>query len=326
MITPILLGIACVLACALFDGLETGIYTMNRVRLAVRAGRGDRAARRIRDELLHSNRLLATLIVATNFAHAGISAATTAILKHWSLTPVEDVLVNTLVVIPLALLLGDAIPKELFRVFGNSWVYGCSWVLVASRVVLQWTGIVPVVRLLGEGVSRMLGARRDSAESERRRVLETLREGHRSGVLRESHLEIADRVFGLSERPVSERAVAWRKVVPIPATASEEERQWILRTWGFSRFPVVESRGGRVEVVGVVSALDLLLSPTSSPRELAQPALRIEPGTSVLATARRMRQARCTLALVSTGESVQPMGIVTLKDVLEPIVGANPAW
>ncbi len=319
-------GVVAVIACGLFAGMETGSYTMNRVRLAVRAGRGGGSARRLREEFLHSNRLLATLLVAMNFAHAGLSAATTEILGYWSLSVAEEAFLNTVVVMPVALLIGDAIPKELFRVFGNSWMYSCSWIIVAVRVALQWTGLVPLVRLVGEGASRMLGARRDSGEPERRRVLETLREGHRSGVLGESHLEIADKVFGLSERPVGERAVSWRKAVPMPATASASERQWILRTWGFSRFPVVETHNGRVEVVGIVSALDLLLKPTVSVRDLAQPVLCIDPATSVLASARRMRQSRRTMAIVSASDSAQPLGIVTLKDVLEPVVGVNPGW
>ena len=42
----------------LFAGLETGVYTLNRVRLAVREARGERAAVRLRRELADPGRTL----------------------------------------------------------------------------------------------------------------------------------------------------------------------------------------------------------------------------------------------------------------------------
>ena len=42
--TPILLSIAGIVGSAIFSGLETGLYVVDRVRLAVRAGRGDASA------------------------------------------------------------------------------------------------------------------------------------------------------------------------------------------------------------------------------------------------------------------------------------------
>ncbi|MSR29673.1 MAG: DUF21 domain-containing protein [Phycisphaerales bacterium] len=326
MIWLIALAVLSVIACGLLAGMETGVYTINRVRLAVRAGQGSKSARRLRDEILHSNRLLATLLVGVNFAHAGMSAVVTAMLVPLELGPLKETIINTALVMPIALLMGDAIPKELFRVFGNSWMYGCSWILVVLRVALQWTGLVPLVRILGESTTRLLGGRHDQGEPERKRILETLREGHRSGVIGDTHLEMADRVFGLSDRPVGECAVPWRKVVPVPATASVAEREWILRHWGCARFPVVVASAGRVSVVGIVSALDLLLEPSKSPSELARVALVIPPSTSVLEAARRMRLARTPMAIVGDGAQDGPVGIVTLKDVLEPVVGTSPAW
>ncbi len=325
MTVAVLIVVGSLLCCGLLAGMETGIYTINRVRLAVRAGHGWRGARLLRSELLQSNRLLVTLLVGMNFAHAGVSAATTAVLEQWHMDPPTEALLNTVFVMPLVFLIGDAIPKELFRVFGNSWMYGCAWILASLRVLFTWTGIVPVVRALGEAVSRALGAKPDRTEPERKRLLQALREGQRVGVIGGGHLEMADRIFGLSERPVSECVVPLKRVVVIPAVATPADRESILRSSSFSRFPIVVWAQGRVEVTGVVSALDLLLDRTKSPGELAQPPLLIAPETSVLETARRMRHSRQTMAVVGS-PGAPPLGIVTLKDVLEPIVGTNTAW
>ncbi len=325
MTLAVIAAIASLLACGLLAGMETGVYTINRVRLAVRAGQGWRGARLLRAELLKSNRLLATLLVGMNFAHAGLSAATTSVLDQWQLDPATEVMLNTAVVMPLVFLVGDALPKELFRVFANSWMYGCAWILTALRIAFTWTGIVPVVRGLGEMASRLLGAKPDRQEPERKRVLQALREGHQVGVIGGGHIEIADRIFGLSERPVSECVLPLRKAVVVPAVATTADREAILRASSFSRYPVVTWSLGRVEITGIVSALDLLLEPTKSPAELAQPPLVIAPETSVLDAARKMRQSRRTMAVVGT-PGASPLGIITLKDVLEPVVGQTAVW
>ena len=56
------LSLLGVVFSALFSGLETGLYTLNRVRLLVRAGRRDPSAMRLHEELEHPNRLLTTLM------------------------------------------------------------------------------------------------------------------------------------------------------------------------------------------------------------------------------------------------------------------------
>ena len=65
----ILLSLFGVLLSALCAGLETGVYTINRVRLAVRAGTNHRRASRLKFELDHPERLLITLLVLNNLAN-----------------------------------------------------------------------------------------------------------------------------------------------------------------------------------------------------------------------------------------------------------------
>ncbi len=63
------LSLIGIVLSAVFSGLETGIYTINRVRLIVRASRNDRRAVRLQDEIEHPNRLLTTLLLGNNIAN-----------------------------------------------------------------------------------------------------------------------------------------------------------------------------------------------------------------------------------------------------------------
>ena len=53
---------------ALFSGLETGLYTLNRIRLDVRADQGDPSAIALRNHLRRPVRTLVVLLLGTNAA------------------------------------------------------------------------------------------------------------------------------------------------------------------------------------------------------------------------------------------------------------------
>ena len=76
-------------ASAIASGTETGIYVLNRVRLAVRAGHGNPRAVRLQKEIRKPERMLATLLMANNMANYAGSlgvAATSPICRGHNVT------------------------------------------------------------------------------------------------------------------------------------------------------------------------------------------------------------------------------------------------
>ena len=55
---------------ALFSGMETGLYTLNRVRLALRRKEGDHRALRVGALLDRPARMFAVILLGTNIANA----------------------------------------------------------------------------------------------------------------------------------------------------------------------------------------------------------------------------------------------------------------
>jgi putative hemolysin len=74
---------------AVFSGLEIGLYTLNRVKLAVAAERGDRRAVRLQRELAQPERLLAGLLVGNNMVNYLGTVAIAALLDRAGFGPVE---------------------------------------------------------------------------------------------------------------------------------------------------------------------------------------------------------------------------------------------
>ena len=141
----LLLLVASLCASAFFSGVETGAYSVNRLRLAIRAARGEPRARLLLDELRHPNRWLATLLVGNTAAGYILSSAIAHMLEGWGLSPVMGMIVDAIVLLPLLVVFCETLPKEAFRVHADSWTVAVAPVARLLRWMLTVCGAVPLL-------------------------------------------------------------------------------------------------------------------------------------------------------------------------------------
>ncbi|MHC5002579.1 MAG: CNNM domain-containing protein [Planctomycetota bacterium] len=308
---------------ALFSGLETGLYTINRVRLAVRDGHGDPAAMRVRAILGKPARMLATILIGNNIANYLSSFGIAALLDRAGFVPAEAIALNAALLIPTLFVFGEILPKDLFRSHTDHWTYACSWFLRGAELLLTWTGLVPVVQGFGAATARALGGNQSQNRSARQRMSRLIKEGAGAGVLSETQSSLADRAMVLRDRRVADEMVPWREVVTLSAKTEPKRVRALLRRRHYTRYPIVDREG---RAVGIVSLLDTLLDPTVDLRELAAPAIELEPDTPVREALRTLRDQRAAMAVVARPSDRRPLGVVTLKDLVEPLTGELASW
>jgi CBS domain containing-hemolysin-like protein len=76
--------------------------------------------------------------------------------------------------------------------------------------------------------------------------------------------------------------------------------------------------------VGFVSAVAVLAAGEGDLREVTRSPVVVTPDMSALEVLRRLRESGSALALVQADG--RPVGIVGLRDLLEPVVGRLPGW
>jgi len=302
---------------ALCSGIETGIYSINRVRLALGVGRGERRSLILRDEMDHPNRLLAALLIGNTIANDLVAIGTSRLFEGFGLGPIASVVVNTLVLVPVLFVLGEVVPKDLFRRVADRGIIAMAPLIRAGRLLLTWCGLVPLVQAVSSVVLTRLGAQPEEPLSSRQRLARLFEEGAGAGVLTEAQVTLAERVMGVTGRTVAERMVPWRRVQTIRVDGDGATAVSLMRGRGFSRYPVVDAQG---RVAGIVSTLDLLLHPAKPIAELVVPPCRVTPATSLLDALETMRRNRAKLAIVADASGAL-MGAVSLTDLVEPLVG-----
>jgi putative hemolysin len=309
-------AIAGVMIMGLFAGLEMGLYTLNRVRLQLRVGQADHRALILSRLLGRPERMLAVVLIGTNAANQLGAWSIARMLHAGGVGAFSSILIDTIILVPLLLVVAEILPKDLFRSHGDRWCYKLAPLLRGVEFVLTWIGLVPLCTVFGRFITRLTGGQTNADLSARQRMTHLLLEGRDAGVLSEGQSELLSRALSLGERLVGGEMVPWRSVRTLPMDADDRSRnEAVASPW--TRFPVIDHDGG---IAGIVSVVDLYCTPDIPIDELAVHPLRLHPDDAVSDALRQLRSHQSQIAIIETTTG-RPLGIVTLKDLVEPLTG-----
>jgi putative hemolysin len=316
--------VAGVLFAAFHSGSETGTYCVNRLRLRLRAEQGLASARALLDFTRRPRLAISTILIGTN---VGVYVATVLSAQKLNdlLAGVHAELYSGLIMPPILLICADFFPKSLFQHHADALMYRAIWPLRVSQrifyplaLLLRWLGGLPQM-LLGRGTAPPV--RQFSRDAFRY----YLSQGAAHGVLSSFQRTVADNVLRLKSLEVGRAMTPLSKVVMVPEDAPAGRVREVFAAHRYSRIPVY--RGAREQIVGVRRVMDLALGngrPTLGD-EQSREVLNVRRGASVADVLWTLRQARQQLAVVTDHEG-RAVGVVTVKDLLEEIVGELEGW
>lgn len=314
-----LLFVGSIVMSALISGTEMGCYSVNRVRLHVRASASppDRLARMILDEIARPVRLLITVLVCNNIVNYFGAMATAELFSRSGLGEAAVAVVSTCVLTPLLFVLGEAVPKELFRLAADRLSPRMAPLLRGLRVLLQITGVVALMSGVISLVERLAGVRAQEVTDPRQRMAQLLKEGQGQGVLSEAQVSLLDRAMLLREITVGDEMVPWASVRAIPADVTRERAMRLIGPASHARIAAVD-RAGRV--VGVLRQIDLHLRPQAIPADLFVEPARLTREMRIRAALTAVTASAAKIGVVQDAAG-RPIGLVTPKDLIEPLTG-----
>ena len=307
----------CVVVSFVFSGIEAGILSVNRVRLAHHVKKGDRAAITLQRLLQHPDRLLITVLVVTNLANIGaLVFVTKRFVESWH---GMGYVIALAVLLPTYLLGLELLPKSIFRRFPYRAL------AIFSQPLRLADSVLAPMHFLGRVVQRVLFGRRPP---ERQRLFigrEDFRyyaeQGEKTGAISSAEREMINNV-------VDFRSVVARDVMhPLESTwslpSSISVREFLEKSKGAThdRWLVTDDTG---TITGIVSAFEVLLERRRDVsigvyQRRVVVATPHEPAYSIL---RKLRAARSLMAVVRDGGSEQPLGQISWEDLIRTLVAA----
>jgi putative hemolysin len=307
---------SCWVVSFFFNGIESGLLSIDPVRLRQNVKQRVPAAVRLNRLLEHPGRLLATVLLVTNAADIlALLLLTRQFVRAFGYPGFVYALI---VALPVYLFVLGVLPKSLFRRFPFRALARLAGVLEFVSLLL-W----PALRL-GRHLGRILLPRRVekgrlfAAREELKQItIQREREGSLSATERAMIHNVVD--FGSVKG--HQVMVPLPKVIAVQPETSVEEAVELSASSGLDRLPVISSQG---EPRGLINILDLLVE-RNGDNSVSRYMRRIvmanedEPAYRIV---QRLRAARLGLAAVLDRER-NLRGIVTIEDLVRRLVSST---
>ncbi|NIA22175.1 MAG: DUF21 domain-containing protein [Anaerolineaceae bacterium] len=326
------LGIAlAVLTAGFFSGNETGAYRLNRVRLHLADRKGRPEARLLARMLSDMRGQICVMLIGTNLA---VYVATLLATRLWQSAaapeagPLYGETMATLTLTPLLFIFADLVPKNIFNAQADRLVYRSARLLWLANVVFRALGLVAVLK----GVSALWtalarGRRASDPFPARARLRSILRDSAAEGVVTPYQNELVEKIMNLRSVSVRQAMIPAARVVTLPQGTSNAEFRQLVASCPYSRLPVLQTGGS--QVMGVVRVNDILQQVAADEQldleRFVRPALELSPSMTIAQAIFAMQKSRAAMAIVRNPRG-QYVGIITLKDLVEEIVGELEAW
>lgn len=322
-----------ILANGFFAASEIAIVSARRSRLQQQANAGKKGASQALDLSENPDRFLSTVQVGisliSTLAAAFGGASISGPLARWFATipllaPYADTLALGSVVVLItyfSLILGELAPKRIALQRAEGIATFVAPIMVALSTIAR--PIVAVLTFSSNIVLRLLGQKiRGTQEVTEEDIVYLTHEATTSGAVEAREEEFIERVFRFTDRSVNSIMTPRTEIVAIEVgTPLNSVIETFLQS-GYSRLPLYED--SLDNVVGVLYAKDLLQahSPDTEVdlRKLARSPLFISEYQHVDDLLTTFRRKGIHLAVV-IDEYSQVIGLVTLEDMLEELVG-----
>jgi Mg2+/Co2+ transporter CorB len=323
-----LVVVGLVVASAFFSGSESAITGASRPRLHALERAGNRRAALVNRIKGAKDQFIAAILIGNNIVNILASALATYLFIAW-FGDEAGVVYATVVMTVLVVIFGEVLPKTLALNHADRAALALAPFVRAIMFVLH--PAATALRLLTAAFMRTLGIRsrageaNEAAAEELRGAIELHGATHRDATVRKER-QMLRSVLDLADVSVSDIMVHRRLVVAIDADQKPEAILEQALSSPHTRIPLW--RGTPDNVIGVLHAKALLSALRAnggdpSTIDITQIATRpwfIPDSTTLLDQLEAFRRRREHFALV-VDEYGGLMGVVTLEDILEEIVG-----
>ncbi|HLQ78696.1 MAG TPA: hemolysin family protein [Terriglobia bacterium] len=305
---------------AFFSLAETAIFSSNRFKIRHLAKEGNRRASELAGWLDAPENLLATILLANNFASIGAATVSAALVSRLVFDPrkLEISLGAEAVLLTLFILLFCELgPKALAARYPERISLQIVIpIAICMRILYPATRMgIKVAGLFYKHVNETKRPQADVASHAELRAL--INTGDR-----EDQVKMLERVLEFSERQVKDVMVPRTEVTAIDISTPMNEVVQLVESTRYTRFPVY--KGVLDNVIGILHGKDLMphLHQPQSFRmsQLLRKPVFI-PDTAKLNNSIQMLQNAQTHLGVVVDEHGGVEGIVTIEDLIEQIVG-----
>lgn len=317
---PLSIAIAIlVILSAFFSGTETAYSCANKIKLKSMAALGKKHGKAVvafADQKY--DKLVTAILVGNNIVNITASALATILFTGLIADANLATTVSTVVLTVVVLLFGEITPKYLASVYPEKFCFFFYPVMQLFYWIL--TPIGRVFDLYKRGLAKVFKLKKDESvtDEELRSLVD---EAEEDGTLKEDESELVRSALEFDDLKVEDILVPRVDVYAVSEKASMDEIKSVFERTGYSRLPVYKDTID--SVIGLIHERDFYsgyIKGETDISHLVQDIVFTSEYTRISALLKQLQKRKIHMAAVSD-EYGGLVGIVTLEDILEELVG-----
>ena len=324
--------IGLILLNGLFSMAEIALVSARKARLEAQAQKGDLRAKEALALANHPDTFLSTVqigitligILTGIFSGDTVTTDVAAFFKNipW-LSAYSNGLATAVVVIVLtyfSMVLGELLPKRI----GLSNPEKIAKLAAGPMRILS-LATHPFIWLLSKStylLTRLLGVKPNDSQVTEEEIKAIISEGTEQGTIEEAEQEIIERVFHLGDRNITSLMTHRSDIAWFDVNDNEQSIKEKIIKEPHSIYPICD--GDIDDIKGVVSIKDLYItSDLTLFKHIMKPAMFVPENNTAYRVLEKFKETQLHSCFI-VDEYGSVLGMITLKDILEAIVGDLP--
>ena len=332
-IVLILVAVFIVILSGLFAGAETGIYQLSRLRLRLGVEKRRLSFVILGKAMRDSTGLLFSMLVGNNLTHYIVTSIVTLLLLSNIEVEHTAELFATLITAPILFIFAELIPKNIFFHRADSLMPSFAPVLFAFHKLFTWSGAVPLLKFLSRILAQLTGSPIPSETAvtamHQPYIKAIMQDTSQEAFLSSVQTDIINRLAGISNISIGSVMVPINKVQTVAVDSDKSALLNKLKESAFTRLPVIDLRPANI--IGFINIYEALSSPEqfTNLRNFIKPIRQLPASTVVSDAIKYMATENQKIVLVTRiarAGREKPVGIVTMKDLVEELLGELAQW
>ncbi len=311
--------IALLILSAFFSATETAFTSLNRARLKVLADDGKKSAKKALNYVENYDRLLYTILIGNNIVNLTLATISTLLfsaiyVNSASLAATMSTIISTVTV----LIFGEITPKTLAKESPEKVA------MFVAPIVDVFTIILYPLNMVFTGwkllLRKIFKFKSDDVITEEE-LLTYIEEAKEDGTLDNNETELISSAIEFNDAEVGDILVPRVNVIAVEENTPMKEIRRIFSEHGFSRLPVY--RGSIDVIIGMIHEKDFYAAYMNGAANIKGIVTSMALATEhmkISTLLRSMQKQKVHMATV-VDEYGGTLGIVTLEDILEELVG-----
>lgn len=311
--------VVLILLSGFFSGTETAYSCANKIKLKSMVMLGKKNAKAVHKFADESyDKLVTAILVGNNIVNLSASALGTILFANLLNGAAYSATVSTAVLTVVVLIFGEITPKYLASVYPEKMCF----VFYPLMQLFYWV-LLPVCQIF-DGfkllLKKVFKLKKDEAVTDEE-LLSLVDEAEEDGTLKEDESELVRSALEFDDMKVEDILVPRVNVHAVEESTSMEEVREVFRKTGYSRLPVYKETIDNV--IGLIHERDFYNGYVDGAKTITpfvQDIVFTTEYTRISTLLKQLQKRKIHMAAVSD-EYGGLVGIVTLEDVLEQLVG-----